>query len=459
MAQIYSTNPVTRQTIATYHTISDQQLQHSLQSSTKAYLKWKQTTYEYRAIVLKNAAKILRDNQSKYALLMVQEMGKPIGQAKNEIEKCAKVCEYYANNGADFLANQTIDTEFQKSYVAFQPLGAIFAIMPWNFPFWQVFRCAAPALMSGNIVLLKHASNVLGCGEMIAQIWKEAGLLEGGFQHLIVEKEQIEQIIAHNTVQGVALTGSEQAGQAVGQTTGKYMKRLVLELGGSDPFIVLEDADLEAAAEAAVISRIHNSGQTCISAKRFLVPQSIANEFKTILKEKIATLKIGNPLEEKTHISAMAREDLAIELQEQVNQSIKMGALSEIAGGHQEGTNYFHPMLLSNIQKNMPAYNEEFFGPVFLFFAVEDETEAIRIANDSVYGLGATVWSSNIEKAQEVALQLETGAVTINGVMSSDPRIPFGGIKKSGIGRELGQIGIYAFVNKKSIVAKSMFKN
>lgn len=455
MSTISSINPVTQQTIATYETISDEQLQINLKNSQEAYKTWKTKTYTQRAKVVHKAASLLREHQEKYATLMVQEMGKPMTQARDEIEKCAKVCDYYADNAADFLADKKIDTEFEDSYVAFQPLGTVFSIMPWNFPFWQVFRCAAPALMAGNVVMLKHASNVLGCGEMIAEIWREAGLTNHEFQHLIVDKDQIETIIGHDTVQGVALTGSEGAGQVVGQMTGKYMKRLVLELGGSDPFVVLEDADLDAATDAAITSRIHNSGQTCISAKRFLVVKSIAKEFKKILKEKIAAIKVGNPMEEDTRISAMAREDLAIELQEQVDKSVEMGAISEIEGGHEKGTNYFYPMLLSGIQNDMPAYKEEFFGPVFLFFEVADEEEAVAIANDSDYGLGGTVWSGDAKRGQAVARRIETGAVTINGVMSSDPRIPFGGIKNSGVGRELGEMGIFEFVNKKSIVVKS----
>lgn len=452
MSIISSINPVTQQTIQTYHTITDQELQQVLTISQQAYQEWKKTSYEQRAKLIKKVAKILRENVARYATLMVQEMGKPIRQANAEIEKCAKVCEFYADNGAKFLADQHIATPFKESYVAYQPLGTVFAIMPWNFPFWQVFRCIIPALMAGNVTILKHASNVLGCGEAVADIMQQAGFPTGAFQHVIIETAQVADIIGHDTVQGVALTGSMKAGQSVGELTGKNMKRLVLELGGSDPFVVLDDADLEGAAQAAVDSRVHNSGQTCISAKRFLVDKKVAKKFKQLVKEKIAALKIGNPMDMDTVISAMAREDLATGLQDQVNRSIQMGAVSEIEGGHQKGTNYFHPMLLSNITPNMPAYSEEFFGPVFLFFEVENAAEAIRIANDSIFGLGATVWSGSRARAKKVALQLEAGAVTINGVLHSDPRIPFGGIKKSGVGRELGKEGILEFVNQKSMV-------
>jgi len=447
-------NPVNNKIIKEYSLETWEEVGGKLKQANVAFHQWKRQSYAQRAAFFMEVANILRENRKDYARQITLEMGKPIQQSIAEVEKCALICEFYAKNGADFLANESIETEFSQSYVTYQPLGTVLQVMPWNFPFWQVFRFAAPALMAGNVTILKHAPNVLGCGELIDEIFNKAGFPKGVFQHLIIDNDLVEDILAEETVQGVALTGSVLAGKAVGALAGENLMECVLELGGSDPFIVLKDADLPNAAKIAIHSRMHNSGQTCISAKRFIVEESVAGEFKELLKKEMDALVIGDPMEEKTKISVLARTDLAEKLQKQVDQSIELGAVVEFSGGHKKGTNCFYPMLLSNIQKGMPAYEEELFGPVGTFFVVKNSTEAIALANDSIFGLAATVWSENESDAIAVAQQLEVGAVAINKLMSSDPRIPFGGIKQSGVGRELGREGILGFVNKKSVVVK-----
>lgn len=448
----YSINPIDNTVLAEHRLDAWEVVDKKLKDGCIAFQQWRISSYEERASLFLKAAQILKENAIIYGRRITSEMGKPIGQAIAEVEKCALVCEYYAQHTAEFLKDEMIETEFQKSYVSYQPLGTILQIMPWNFPFWQVFRFAAPALMAGNVTLLKHAPNVLGSVVFIQEVFDKAGFPKGVFQNITVDVELIENILEDSTVQGVALTGSIQAGTIVGSLAGKNIKNCVLELGGADPFIVLKDADLEKAAAVAIRSRMHNSGQTCISGKRLIVEEAIANEFKALLIEKINQLVVGDPMDEKTNISALARRDLAENLQRQVDESIEKGALVEVAGGHKKGTNYFYPMLLSNIKKNMPAYREELFGPVAVFFTVKNQEEAIALANDSDFGLAATVWSKDIKKALKVAEALEVGTVAINKLMSSDPRIPFGGIKQSGFGRELGREGVLSFVNLKSVV-------
>jgi succinate-semialdehyde dehydrogenase/glutarate-semialdehyde dehydrogenase len=420
--------------------------------ASDAFNEWKQTNVDQRSQLLNNVAQILDKNTADFGQMITKEMGKPLHQSIAEVKKCALVCRYYAQNSANFLQDINIDTGFKKSYVSYQPLGCILQIMPFNFPFWQVFRFAAPALMAGNVSLLKHAPSVPGCVKLIQSVFMEAGFKPGVFQHVDIDLNLIEKIIAHPVVQGVALTGSTQAGMAVGAISGKNIKTCVLELGGSDPFIVLADADLEAAATVAVQSRMHNSGQTCISAKRFILEKTIAPEFKRLVKEKIGNLVVGDPYDPSTNISALARLDLAQKLQKQVDRSVELGAVVELPGGHQQGSNYFYPMMLSNLKKGMPAYEEELFGPVVCVFEVNNAQEALQLSNSSSFGLAATVWTKNEQLAQSIAKDLEVGAVAINRLMSSDPRIPFGGVKKSGIGRELGKEGLLSFVNIKSII-------
>lgn len=447
----YSINPLDNSVIGQFSIDNDEVINHKLQNAATAFQSWKNYSFETRATLFLKAADILRKNAERYGLKITQEMGKPLAQAVAEVQKCALVCEYYAKHAEAFLQKQDIPTDLEASYIVYQPLGAILQIMPWNFPFWQVFRFAAPALMAGNVTLLKHAPNVLGCSELVQEVFDLAGFPKGVFQLLFVEVAAVEKIMASPIIQGVALTGSNAAGASVGALAGKNIKNCVLELGGSDAFIVLEDANLEKAAQVAVHSRMHNSGQTCIAAKRFIVVEAVAEKFKNLVKAEIAKLKIGDPMQPDTNMSVMARRDLAENLQKQVQQSIDLGAISEIGGGHQVDTNYFYPMLLSNVQKGMPAYHEELFGPVAVLFTVKNQAEAVRLANDSPFGLAATIWSENKIVAQEIAAQLEVGSIAINRMMSSDPRIPFGGIKMSGIGRELGREGLLSFVNIKSV--------
>ncbi|MCH2022964.1 MAG: NAD-dependent succinate-semialdehyde dehydrogenase [Saprospiraceae bacterium] len=447
-----SINPVDNNVIGEYYIESWAEVDTKIQQSANAFNVWKNQSFEYRSSLFKKAGQVLNNNKSEYALKITQEMGKPIAQARAEVEKCAWVCQYYAEHCADFLKDQIIETEFNESYVTFQPLGTILQIMPWNFPFWQVFRFSVPALISGNVTLLKHAPNVMGCANLIQDVFKLAGFPSGVFQNISVRIDTIEKILKQPSIQGVALTGSLNAGSAVGKLAGKQVKKCILELGGADAFIVLEDALLEDAARCAVQSRMHNSGQTCISAKRFIVVESVADKFKALVIDELSKLIIGDPINPNTNISPLARLDLAEKLEIQVQRSIAMGAVVDFKGGHKKGTNYFFPTLLTNIKKEMPAYNEEMFGPVIALFVVKNSKEAIKLANDSIYGLGATIWSNNTEHAKSVAMQLEVGAVAINRIMSSDPRIPFGGIKMSGIGRELGKEGLMSFVNVKSVI-------
>lgn len=448
----YSINPLTNKIIAEHMEETWESIAIKIEESKIAFESWKKKSFEERGQYFKKAAQLLRENSEEYAQLMTDEMGKLHQQGIAEAKKCAWVCEYYAEKAGDFLQPEHIITEHKSTTVYYQPLGTILQIMPWNFPFWQVFRFAAPALMAGNVTLLKHAPNVLGCAKVVENIFREAGFPKHVFQHIIASNEQVEQVISTDAVQGVALTGSVGVGKIIGRLAGKNLKTAVLELGGADPFIVLKDANLAKAAKTAVQSRMHNAGQTCISAKRFIVEESVADEFLCLVKKEMLQLVIGNPNNKETNISVLARMDLAMNLQKQVDKSIAMGAKVEVTGGHQEGSCYFHPMLLTNVQKGMPAYEEELFGPVASLFKVKNIEEAITLANDSVFGLGGTIFSENEELATEVALRLEAGAICINKIMSSDPRVPFGGVKQSGIGRELGREGVRTFVNLKSVV-------
>lgn len=446
-----SINPYDQSLLQEHAILSPQALQDHLKEGHLAFQTWKKRSFQARANHFERLADLLEAGAKKYGQLITAEMGKPLAQAEAEVKKCAVVCRYYAAHAADFLADQVLNTSPHKSKVVYQPMGIILQIMPWNFPFWQVFRFAAPTLMAGNVTLLKHAPNVLGCAASIATLFEEAGFPKGVFQQIVVEVSAVEELLADTRVRGVALTGSVGAGQVVGALAGKYLKPCVLELGGSDPFIVLKDADLEAAATAAVQARMHNSGQTCIAAKRFIVERAIEAPFKALLKEKIQALKVGDPKEVDTDVSVLAREDLATQLQKQVDGSVAQGAVVEVAGGHQEGSNLFQPMLLSDLKKGMPAYEEELFGPVATYWVAEDMQAAIDIANNSKFGLGASVWTKDAAKAEEVSLGLDVGAVAINQIMRSDPRVPFGGTKLSGLGRELGREGILSFVNLKAI--------
>ena len=416
--------------------------------------KWKKSSFEQRSIYFKGLANLLDKKAMELAVLITEEMGKPISQSIAEIKKSALVCNYYAANAEKYLLPESVfEQEKQIGKIYYEPLGAILQVMPWNFPFWQVFRCAAASIMAGNVVLLKHAPNVPRCAEAITQLFELAGFEKGVFQHVFASTAEVEKILSSDAIKGVALTGSVKAGSAVGQMASKNIKPSVLELGGSDAFIVLEDADLETAAKTAVMSRFGNNGQTCIAAKRFILLDSVADEFQHLLRKEISLLKQGDPMDKTVDLSLMARADLAAALQLQVDQSIAAGAELLLEGGLiAKDSAIFKPVILSNIPKNCPAYKEELFGPVMSCFSVNNIDDALALANDTEFGLAASIWSANIDKALEIAASLDVGAVAINQLMRSVPALPFGGIKKSGYGRELGKEGLRAFMNVKSVM-------
>jgi succinate-semialdehyde dehydrogenase/glutarate-semialdehyde dehydrogenase len=416
--------------------------------------KWKKSSFEQRSICFKGLANLLDKKAMELVVLITEEMGKPISQSIAEIKKSALVCNYYAANAEKYLLPESVfEQEKQIGKIYYEPLGAILQVMPWNFPFWQVFRCAAASIMAGNVVLLKHAPNVPRCAEAITQLFELAGFEKGVFQHVFASTAEVEKILSSDAIKGVALTGSVNAGSAVGQMASKNIKPSVLELGGSDAFIVLEDADLETAAKTAVMSRFGNNGQTCIAAKRFILLDSVADEFQHLLRKEISLLKQGDPMDKTVDLSLMARADLAAALQLQVDQSIAAGAELLLEGGLiAKDSAIFKPVMLSNIPKNCPAYKEELFGPVLTCFSVNNIDDALALANDTEFGLAASIWSANIGKALEIAASLDVGAVAINQLMRSVPALPFGGIKKSGFGRELGKDGLRAFMNLKSLM-------
>ena len=449
---IQTIDPTSNKVVKTFEALSKAQTENRLQLARDAFKKWRDVTLNDRSVLMRKCADILLDDKDRYASLMTLEMGKPVREARAEIEKCASVCLYYADNAQDFLKNEPAKTDAHESYVRFDPLGTVLAIMPWNFPFWQVFRFAAPTLMAGNTGLLKHASNVPQCALAIEEVFTKAGFAEGIFQTLLVESDAVEAIINDNRVQAVTLTGSEGAGAKVGAQAGKALKKTVLELGGSDAFIVLQDANLDAAAKTAAKSRMINTGQSCIAAKRFIVAEQIAEEFTEKMKRHMLALQPGDLQNEVTDYGPMAREDLAEELLKQVQKSVDKGA-KIICGGNRPGKPgaYFNPTILANVTPGMPAFDEEMFGPVAAIITANSEQHAIELANQSCYGLGASVWTENTARAQEMARQIEAGAVFINALVKSDPRMPFGGIKRSGYGRELSYFGIREFVNQKTV--------
>ena len=445
-----SINPFDQEVIAEYPLDNNIKLDNALQKARAVFSKWKTTTFNERANLLNAVAKNLRDHKSEYAKIMALEMGKVLTEGIAEAEKCATTCNYYAEHGAQFLKDEPILSKAKRSFIAFQPLGTILAIMPWNFPFWQVFRFAAPTIMAGNTVLLKHAPNVTGCALAIEKIFKESGAPDGLFQTLIIDVDVVEKIIASDVVQGVTLTGSERAGSSVASLAGKYIKKSVMELGGSDPLIVLEDADIEKAAKVAAQSRMQNSGQSCIAAKRFIVVGKAKDDFIHQVILNIKKLKQGNPLLEGITTGPMARLDLADKLEQQMQSSLQ-GSASIAIGGKREGCN-FQPTLLLNVNEGTPVLDEETFGPLASIVAVKNDEEAIALANNTNYGLGSSVWTRDMDKADFFAKNLNAGGVFINGLVRSDPRFPFGGIHKSGYGRELSEYGIKEFINIKTIV-------
>ncbi len=441
--------PYTQEVIAEYGLMDGTTIENCLQQSTKAFKHWRKTSFTERSALMLKLADILVANRDAYATLITHEMGKVLREAKAEVEKCAGCCRYYAEHAEAFLQDVPQPSDAFKSYVTFQPVGAVLAIMPWNFPFWQVFRFAAPYIMAGNVALLKHAPNVCGVALVIEKAFLEAGFPAGVFQTLIVDVDKTEAIINHDIVQGITLTGSELAGSKVGALAGKAIKKSVLELGGSDVVIVLEDAEIEKAAKTAVQSRMQNAGQSCIAAKRFITVGNANEAFTAAVQKEITQLKQGDPLDDTTTTGPIARIDLAENLEQQMRNSVTQGA-KLVVGGERHGCN-FTPALLLDVKKGMTTFEEEAFGPLASIIHASTEAEAIQLANDHRYGLGGSIWSKDIDKAQALAKEIESGAVFINAMVKSDPRYPFGGVKKSGYGRELGAFGIHEFMNIKTV--------
>jgi succinate-semialdehyde dehydrogenase/glutarate-semialdehyde dehydrogenase len=423
-----------------------------MQQTQAAQQAWAQTDIAVRAGVLREAAKLLHAQRDRYATLITLEMGKPLREARAEVEKCAGTCDYYAQHGAEFLRAEPVESDAGKSYVAFHPLGTVLAIMPWNFPFWQVFRAAVPALMAGNALLLKHASCMPQCALALEAIFRECGLPPGVFTTLMIESGLVADAIASPHVHAVTLTGSEATGRKVAALAGQHLKKCVLELGGSDPFIVLHDADMELAVATAVASRFLNSGQSCIAAKRFILVPQIADEFMQRFKAGVEALKLGDPMDDTTQIGPMARLDLRDALHRQVADSIAQGAVALTGCEPDARAGFFYrPSILDRVTPNTCAYHEELFGPVAIIIRAEDEQDALRIANDTRFGLGSSIWSRDTARAEQLAQHIQAGCTFINGMVKSDPRLPFGGVKASGFGRELSRQGMLEFVNAKTV--------
>lgn len=451
---IQTINPATGAVVKTFTAETWEQVDKKLNRAVKIFETWKTTSFKERSRLFYKLIDVLNKNKDEYARLNTLEMGKPISQSIGEVEKCAKACSYYADNAERILAEQYVKTEFTHSYVQHDPLGIVLAVMPWNFPFWQAMRAAAPAIMAGNVFMLKHSSNVPQCSLAIEDMFKKAGFPEGVFTTILVEGSSMDDIIRDDRIQAVTVTGSEGAGRRIASLAGEHLKKTVLELGGSDPFIVLDDADMDMTVENAILARFRNTGQSCTSAKRFIVVKSVAKEFTEKFLKRFSDMKIGDPMDPKTDIGPIAREDLMNLLDRQVHESVKKGA-TLLSGGNvlddREGY-YYEPTLLSNVTKDMPVYDEETFGPVAVIIEVEDDAEAVQVANDTQHGLGASIWTTNIKKARKLATQIEAGNVFVNKMVTSDPRLPTGGIKKSGYGRELGEHGIREFVNIKTVI-------
>jgi len=447
-----SINPATEEIIASYTPMTRAILDDTLAESRHAFTTWRRQSVDDRAALVRQAGAQLRANQARLAMLATTEMGKPIAQAEGEVEKCATNCDFYADNAARFLADQTIDSPAHESYISFEPLGVVLAIMPWNFPYWQVFRCAIPAIVAGNTVVLKHASNVTGCALAIEGLFKAAGFPDGVFRTLVMESKDVDHIIEDPRIVAVALTGSDAAGSLVAAKAGMLLKKTVLELGGSDPFIVLADADISGAATFAARSRFQNTGQSCIAAKRFLVVDSVADRFEALFKEKAEALITGDPTDRTITMGPLARPDLREALEQQCAATVEQGAVVVTGGKRLDRKGYFYePTILSGVTADMPAFKEETFGPVAAIIRVKDVDEAITLANDSPYGLGGNIWSHDVPRAKKLARQIESGTVSINGMVASHPRLPFGGVKRSGYGRELSSFGILEFTNIQTI--------
>ena len=447
---IASINPYTGETLKTFEALSAAQIEEKLQLAAETFQTYRHTSFADRSRMMTRAAEILENEKKEFGKLMTTEMGKPLKAAIAEAEKCAWVCRYYAENAEKHLADEVVETNARKSYVRFQPLGPVLAVMPWNFPFWQVFRFAAPALMAGNIGLLKHASNVPQCALAIEEIFTRAGFPKGAFQTLLIGSDAVEGVLNDSRVKAATLTGSEPAGRSVASIAGKQIKRTVLELGGSDPFIVMASANLDEAVTTAVKARTINNGQSCIAAKRFIVADEIYEEFERRFVEQMRALKIGDPMEESTEIGPLATPQIANVLEEQVQRAVAAGG-RVLAGGKKGNGNFFEPTVLVDLDLNAPISCEEIFGPVAMLFRVKDIDEAIRVANATPFGLGSAAWTNDASEQAKFIDEIEAGSVFINGMVASDPRLPFGGVKNSGYGRELADFGIREFVNIKTV--------
>ncbi len=452
--KIQSFNPYTEQVMQEFELMAKAEVDGHVDLSRLAFQGWREIPVTERAKHVKRLGDHLRTEKRKYGELMTREMGKPIKEALAEIEKCAWLCDYFAEQAAPFLAPEEIKTEAKKSYVAFEPLGLVLAIMPWNFPFWQAFRFGIPALCAGNVILLKHASNVPATALSIEEAFKAAGFPDHVFKTLLIDAQAALVLIEEDRVDAVSLTGSGQAGEQVGAAAGRKIKKLVLELGGSDPYIVLDDADIEKAARTAANARMVNTGQSCIAAKRFIVMENVAEAFKKVFIARLKELKIGDPMDEITDVGPVAKREILASLREQLRDAREKGAeILQLPHSFQQGL-FFSPAVVYNPKANMKVLREEVFGPLATVVVVKSEDEAVRVANDTEYGLGAAVWSRDLNRAERVAARIAAGCIAVNDMVKSDPRLPFGGVKKSGIGRELSHFGLKEFVNVKTVVIK-----
>ncbi|AGC78102.1 succinate-semialdehyde dehydrogenase/glutarate-semialdehyde dehydrogenase [Nonlabens dokdonensis] len=447
---ITTINPYNGKELKQYEELTKKEIKVKLEKAQKAFESWQTKSYEHRAKHIKKVGDLVRKNKDQYAKLMTQEMGKPITQSRGELEKCAWLCDFYAEKAEGFLANEHVETEHFKSYVSYEPIGVVLAVMPWNYPFWQVFRFIVPALMAGNVGVLKHASSVMGCAELIDQIFQEAEFPEGCFQNLVIGSDKVNAIIENDIIKAVTLTGSKPAGAAVAGTAGEQIKKTVLELGGNNALVVFNDADVDDAVQKCVDARFQNTGQSCIAGKRLLLHEDIAEDFLEKFTKKVKELVSGDPADENTYIGVMAREDLAEELEELMNISIEKGAELHYGGARDKA--YFAPTILTNVTPDMPVFKEETFGPLMAVTVFKTEEEAIKLVNQSKFGLGASLFSTDLKKMEQLAPQIKDGAVFINHKVASHPALPFGGTGISGFGRELSHFGIREFVNIKTVV-------
>lgn len=447
-------NPTSEEIIKEYPEISREELEKQIEKSHEAFIRHKRTSFSRRAELFNNLADLLEKRKNRYGRLISEEMGKPLDQAEAETVKCAFVCRYYAENAEKFLERQYVETNRKVSYISYRPLGVLLAIMPWNFPFWQVLRFAAPYIMAGNTCLLKHSNNTTGSAIAIEEAFRDAGFTDNVFKTLLIDVDKVESVIKHPLIKGISLTGSTRVGKIVAGQAAEVMKKCVFELGGSDPYVILDDADLEAAADILVNGRYYNGGQTCISPKRIIASKKIAPKLTELIVARASEWKCGDPLENRPNtVGPIARKDLLEQFEDQIRRSVEAGAECKLGGKRPDMKGYFYlPTVLTGIDKNNPAYSEEFFGPAICVIETEDEEEAVRTANDSCYGLGGAVFSKDVKRAERIAENdITAGAVAVNGLVKSDPRLPFGGVNDSGYGREIGVVGIREFVNIKSV--------